>query len=75
MPVTDSLTVCTFDSNRRNPVFFRRLERRIDDLFDLGIEADLILFHPCDRWGFISMDAASDGHYLRWVHRSGLKSS
>jgi hypothetical protein len=39
----------------------------VGQLRDLGIEADLILFHPYDRWGFASMDAATDDRYLRYV--------
>ena len=40
---------------------------------ELGIEADLILFHSYDRWGFSEMDAETDDRYLqyvvaRWLH-------
>jgi hypothetical protein len=41
-----------FDFTRFDPENWRHLERRIADLRNLGIEADLILFHPYDRWGF-----------------------
>ncbi|MBN1579994.1 MAG: DUF5060 domain-containing protein [Anaerolineae bacterium] len=50
-----------------NPAFFRHLEQRIAGLGELGIEADLILFHPYDRWGYATMDAESDDFYLRYV--------
>jgi hypothetical protein len=33
----------------------------------LGIEADLILWHPYDRWGFAEMGAANDDRYLRYA--------
>ena len=56
-----------WDFTRFSPAHFRRLEQRVGDLRDLGIEADLILFHPYDRWGFATMDAATDDHYLRYV--------
>ena len=56
-----------FDFTRFNPAYFRRLEKRIGDLRDLGIEADLILFHPYDRWGYSTMDEATDERYLRYV--------
>jgi hypothetical protein len=56
-----------FDFSRFDPAFFRHLERRVGQLRDLGIEADLILFHPYDRWGFATMDAATDERYLRYV--------
>lgn len=58
-----------FDLKRFNPFFFRRLEGHIDELLKLGIEADLILFHPYDegRWGFDRMPAEADQRYLRYI--------
>lgn len=56
-----------FDFSRFDPAYWRHLERRIRDLQALGIEADLILFHPYDRWGFASMDPAADDLYLRYA--------
>jgi len=56
-----------WDVTRFNPAFFRHIEQRVADLRDLGIEADLILFHPYDRWGFKSMDREADDRYLRYV--------
>ena len=52
-----------------NPAYFQHLEQRICDLRDLGIEADLILFHPYDngRWGFDSMSRTADEYYLRYL--------
>ena len=52
---------------RFNPEFFAHLEKRIGNLLDLGIEADLILFHPYDRWGFSSMDKETDDRYLKYI--------
>lgn len=56
-----------WDFTRFQPRFFQHLERRIGQLAERGIEADLILFHPYDRWGFAAMDADSDDRYLRYV--------
>jgi hypothetical protein len=58
-----------FDFTRFSPAFFHHLESRVKDLMNLGIEADLILFHPYDegRWGFDRMDSASDRRYLRYI--------
>lgn len=56
-----------FDYSRFNPAFWRHLERRIEDLQKLGIEADLILFHPYDRWGFSRMSPETDELYLRYA--------
>jgi hypothetical protein len=55
------------DFSRFNPKFFDHLEHRILDLEALGIEADLILFHPYDRWGYNSMPAETNDRYLRYV--------
>jgi hypothetical protein len=59
----------TWDLTRFNPGFFRHLERRVGDLRALGIEADLILFHPYDKghWGFDRMGQAADDRYLRYA--------
>ena len=56
-----------WDYSRFNPEFFRHFEHRVGDLRDLGIEADLILFHPYDRWDFAKMDARTDDRYLRYI--------
>lgn len=56
-----------FDFERFVPAYFQHLEQRIGQLRDLGIEADLILFHPYDRWGFSTMTAKQDDRYLRYV--------
>jgi hypothetical protein len=55
------------DFARPNPAFFRHLEERIVDLGKLGIEADLILFHPYDRWGYAAMPSEADDRYLRYA--------
>jgi hypothetical protein len=56
-----------WDFTRFNPAFFRHLETRIDALQRLGVEADLILFHPYDHWGFSLMPAEIDDRYLRYI--------
>jgi Domain of unknown function (DUF5605)/Domain of unknown function (DUF5060)/Protein of unknown function (DUF4038) len=57
----------SFDLTRFNPAFFRHLDERVADLGRLGIEADLILFHPYDRWGYSEMPRRADDRYLRYV--------
>jgi hypothetical protein len=58
-----------WDFTKFNPKFFQHLEQRVGDLRDLGIEADLILFHPYDEghWGFDRMPADADDRYLHYV--------
>ena len=59
----------TFDSTRFDPAYFDVLERRILQLQQLGIEADLILFHAYDRWGFSELGRAADDRYVRYLVR------
>jgi Domain of unknown function (DUF5605)/Domain of unknown function (DUF5060)/Protein of unknown function (DUF4038) len=58
-----------WDFTRFEVEFFRHLERRIGQLAGLGIEADLILFHPYDRWGFAEMPATADDRYVQYLVR------
>jgi len=58
-----------WDFTRFNPEYFDHLERRITDLEALGIQADLILFHPYDRWSFSDMGSAADDRFVRYVVR------
>ena len=59
----------TWDFARPSLAYFRLLERRILDLQRVGVEADLILFHPYDRWGFCDMPAWVDRFYTQYVVR------
>jgi hypothetical protein len=56
-----------WDYTRFNPEYFRHYEKRLAQLRDLGIEADLILFNPYGKWGFEKMDAAGDERYVRYI--------
>ena len=60
-----------WDKARFNAKFFQHLEKRLGQLRDLGIEADIILFHPYDEghWGFDRMTSQEDERYLRYVLR------
>jgi hypothetical protein len=59
----------TWDFSRFDPRFFRHLEKRVGDLRDRGIEAELILFDPYDkgRWGFDRMPPEVDDRYVRYL--------
>ncbi len=56
-----------FDFAHFVPAYFQHLENCVAKLRDLDIEADIILFHPYDRWGFSTMSAEQDDRYLRYV--------
>jgi hypothetical protein len=55
------------DLTRFNPAYFQQLERRLLDLQKANIQADLILFHPYDAWGYKAMGAEADDFYLRYA--------
>jgi len=52
---------------RFNPAFWLHFEKRVEQLRDMGIEADIIIFHPYDRWGFKSMGHENNLFYLRYL--------
>jgi hypothetical protein len=56
-----------FDFQRPSPRYWAHLERRIGQLGELGVEADLILFHGYDRWGFSTMDPVADDRYVKYA--------
>lgn len=58
-----------WDFERFNPAFFQHFERRVAQLRDMGIEADIILLHPYDegQWGFDRMPDEVDDRYLRYL--------
>lgn len=49
--------------------FWDELEKRISELQVMGIEADLILFHGYDRWGFSLMSREESLTYLDYAMR------
>jgi len=57
----------TSDLTRFNPAYFQLIEQRLLELQRAGVEADLILFHPYDAWGYKAMGAEADDFYLRYV--------
>ncbi len=56
-----------WDFKRFNPAFFRIHDRVIERLMAMGIEADLIIFHAYDRWGFSKMSMEDNLLYIRYV--------
>ena len=58
-----------WDVNKPCMAFWEAFEKRILQLADLGIEADIILFHPYDRWGFMNLSEKECGTYLEYMVR------
>ena len=68
-PFAGNPAATNWDFTQLNPKYFQHLEHRVLDLQKLGIEADIILFHPYDdgHWGFDRMPADVDDRYLHYV--------
>ena len=62
-------SVNNWDVNRPCYAFWDAFEDKLLRLQDLGIEADLILFHPYDRWGFANMPQQDNLIYLDYLLR------
>ncbi|MBI5771675.1 MAG: DUF5060 domain-containing protein [Verrucomicrobia bacterium] len=56
-----------WDYTRFNPGYFQHYEKRLAQLRDLGVEADVILFNPYGKWGFETMSAERDDAFVRYV--------
>lgn len=56
-----------WDFFRFHPQHFRHIEKCILELQKLGIEADLIMMHPYDRWGFSDMGEEADDFYWKYA--------
>lgn len=59
----------SWDTTRPNYLFWDALDRHITRLGNMGIQVDLILFHPYDRWGFDGMGLEKDKQYLEYLIR------
>ncbi len=59
----------TWDTSRPCFAFWDAFEEGLRRLDSLGIQADLILFHPYDRWGFNGMGHEKDLTYLDYLTR------
>ncbi len=56
----------SWDENRIVPAYWDNLDLRLCQLSELGIEADLILFHPYDKWGFAEMTQEASLRYVSY---------
>jgi PKD repeat protein len=56
-----------WDFTRFNPAFWHHFEKRVRQLRDMGIEADIIIFHPYDRWDFKKMGHENNLFYLKYL--------
>ena len=66
-PIYASKADGSLDFDRPNPEAFRHFERQVETLRDMGIQADIIIFHPYDRWGYADMSAEQDYRYVAYL--------
>jgi len=58
-----------WDMNHPDYAFWDAFEKRLKELDAMGIQADLILFHPYDRWGHSSLTQQQNLLYLDYLIR------
>ena len=59
-------TISDFD--RPNFEFFQNFDQRVKELLELGVQADVILFHPYDKhWGYYLMGDELNERYVRYM--------
>jgi hypothetical protein len=55
------------DFTKPNYAFFQNFDQRVAQLLELGIQADVILFHPYDHWGYCEMGDEMNIKYVRYM--------
>lgn len=62
-------TEYVWDYERFNPEYFRNVEECVGKLDSIGVEADMILFHPYDdgRWNFDKLPLDVCERYLKYI--------
>ncbi|MEN8204232.1 MAG: DUF5060 domain-containing protein [Bacteroidota bacterium] len=55
------------DFSKPNYAFFQNFDQRVRQLMELGIQADVILFHPYDAWGYCEMGKEMNERYVRYM--------
>ncbi|MFA7490215.1 MAG: DUF5060 domain-containing protein [Mariniphaga sp.] len=55
------------DFTQPNVEFFQNFDKRVMQLMDMGIQADVILFHPYDEWGYCKMGSEMNERYVRYM--------
>ncbi len=63
------ITEPLWDTSKPDPAFWDAFEEKLIRLEKLGITADLILFHPYDRWGFSILSREESMQYLDYAMR------
>ena len=54
------------DLTTPNCEFFQNFDKRVGQLLEMGIQADVILFHPYDVWGYCEMGNEMNARNVRY---------
>jgi hypothetical protein len=55
------------DFSQPNYEFFQNFDQRVKQLLEMGIQADVILFHEYDIWGYFLMGNEMNERYVRYM--------
>jgi len=55
------------DFTQPNFEFFQNFDKRVSQLGEMGIQADVILFHPYDKWGYCKMGNEMNFKYVQYM--------
>ena len=55
------------DFAQPNYEFFQNFDKRVEQLMEMGIQADVILFHCYDIWGYFEMGDKMNEKYIRYM--------
>ncbi|MEQ8338555.1 MAG: DUF5060 domain-containing protein [Cyclobacteriaceae bacterium] len=55
------------DFTKPNFEFFQNFDKRVEQLMKMNVQADVILFHPYDRWGYAKMGKEMNEKYVRYM--------
>jgi hypothetical protein len=55
------------DFDKPNFAAFQHFDGQVAKLAEMGVEADIILFHPYDRWGYCDMSPEQDCRYVKYM--------
>ena len=69
VPETEMMQTDVWDAAHPSFSFWHRFEDILKRISELGIETDLILFHPYDRWGFSKLPMEDNLMYLDYLLR------
>lgn len=69
VPQEEMMRTDVWDVRRPSFIFWHRFEDILKRIMNLGIEVDLILFHPYDCWGFSKMPMEDNLIFLDYLLR------